>query len=264
MEFDLATAGLRLDIDGAVARVTLDRPARRNAMTPRMWRTLAHIGHTLPSAVRIVVFAGAGPSFSAGLDLSVLEGADEDARELVDAARSDTPQNRATLDSVIAACQAGYTWLRRPDIVSIAAVHGHALGAGFQLALACDLRILTEDATFSMRETSLGLVPDLTGTQPLVDLVGVPRAIELCLTARNVGAREAERLGLAEAVVSARDLSDTVDDLVAALLATPAGAAAATKELLRAAPGNTPEEQAAAERAAQVDRLLALFGREQR
>lgn len=262
MDFDPEAAGLRLAVTDSVARITLNRPDRRNAMTPRMWRALAHIGHTLPSTVRIVVFEGAGLSFSAGLDLSVLEGAGEDARELVAAARDDTPANRAALDALIASFQEGYTWLRRPDIVSIAAVHGHALGAGFQLALACDIRVLTHGATLSMREAALGLVPDLTGTKPLVDLVGVSRAIELCLTARNLGAGEAERLGLVEVVVAEEHLADTVDDLVAAVLATPADAATATKELLRAAVDNTLAEQAAAERAAQVDRLIALLGRE--
>ena len=72
-----------------------------------------------------------------------------------------------------------------PSIVSIAAVQGHAIGAGFQLALACDLRILADDAKLCMKEPALGLVPDLTGTKPLVDIVGLPRAIELCLTARH-------------------------------------------------------------------------------
>ena len=75
--------------------------------------------------------------------------------------------------------------------MSIAAVQGHAIGAGFQLALACDLRILADDAKLCMKEPALGLVPDLTGTKPLVDIVGLPRAIELCLTARTVAAEEA-------------------------------------------------------------------------
>ena len=101
----------------------------------------------------------------------------------------------------MAGYQAGYLWLRDPAIVSIAAVQGHAIGAGFQLALSCDLRILAEDAKLCMKEPALGLVPDLTGTKPLVDIVGLPRAIELCLTARTVTAAEALLLRLAELVV---------------------------------------------------------------
>ena len=155
----------------------------------------------------------------------------------------------------MASYQAGYLWLRDPSIVSIAAVQGHAIGAGFQLALACDLRILTEDAKLCMKEPALGLVPDLTGTKPLVDLVGLPRAIELCLTARTVGAAEAMLLGLAELVVPAAELEAAVADLVAALLAIDPAAARATKALLQQAPGNTLTGQVAAERRAQADLL---------
>ena len=136
----------------------------------------------------------------------------------------------------MAGYQAGYLWLRDPAIVSIAAVQGHAIGAGFQLALACDLRILAEDAKLCMKEPALGLVPDLTGTKPLVDIVGLPRAIELCLTARTVTATEALMLRLAELVVPPAELDAAVADLVAALLATDAAAARATKALLQHAP----------------------------
>jgi enoyl-CoA hydratase/carnithine racemase len=139
--------------------------------------------------------------------------------------------------------------------VSIAAVHGHAIGAGFQLALACDLRILTDDAKLCMKEPALGLVPDLTGTKPLVDIVGLPRAIELCLTARTVTAAEALLLRLAELVVPAAELDDAVEDLVAALLAVDPAAARATKALLQQAPANTLAEQAAAERRSQAELL---------
>ena len=85
-----------------------------------------------------------------------------------------------------------FSWLRRPDLVSIAAVRGHAIGAGFQLALACDLRVLTEDAQFTMAEVALGLVPDLGGTKRLVELVGYARALDICVTGRRVGAAEAD------------------------------------------------------------------------
>ena len=82
----------------------------------------------------------------------------------------------------------------------MAAVRGHALGAGFQLALACDLRVLADDARLCMKEPALGLVPDLAGTKPLVNIVGLPRALEMCLT-RTVGAAEARELRLAKIVV---------------------------------------------------------------
>jgi enoyl-CoA hydratase/carnithine racemase len=146
--------------------------------------------------------------------------------------------------------------------VSVAAVQGHAIGAGFQLALSCDLRILAEDAKLCMKEPALGLVPDLTGTKPLVDIVGLPRAIELCLTARTVSAAEAAQLRLAELVVPAADLDAAVADLTAALLATDAAAARATKRLLTQAGANTLEQQAAAERQAQTALLRARLARQ--
>jgi len=215
-----------------------------------MWHGLARIGAELPDEVRVVVVKGLGPSFCAGIDLRMFSAEGVPGEE-----RNPSPADPG-FDESIASFQAGYTWLRNPAIVSIAAVQGHAIGAGFQLALSCDLRIITDDAKFCMKEPALGLVPDLTGTKPLVDIVGLPRAIELCLTARTVDAKEAADLRLAELVVPAADLDGAVSDLVAALLSTDAAAARATKALLAQAQGNTLEQQAAAERAAQA-RLLA-------
>ena len=223
-------------------------------MTPGMWHGLAQIGAELPDEIRVVVVKGQGPSFCAGIDLRMFT-----AEGVPGEARNPSPADPG-FDESIASYQAGYTWLRNPAIVSIAAVQGHAIGAGFQLALSCDLRIITEDARFCMKEPAVGLVPDLTGTKPLVDIVGLPRAIELCLTARTVDAREAADLRLAELVVPAADLDGAVSDLVAALLATDAAAARATKALLAQAAGNTLDQQAAAERAAQA-RLLAARAR---
>ncbi len=250
---ELEASGLAVDVDDAVATVTLSRPQRRNAMSPSMWRGLATIGRQLPAAVRVVVVRGAGPSFCAGIDLRMFSPEGIPGEESLGAADSG-------FEEQIAAWQQGFTWLRDPRIVSVAAVHGHAIGAGFQLALACDLRILADDARLCMKEPALGLVPDLTGTKPLVDIVGLPRAIELCLTARTVLAAEASELRLAELVVPAAELDRAVADLVAALLATDAAASRATKELLVQASGHTPGQQAAAERRAQAILLRARLG----
>ncbi|WAE75439.1 enoyl-CoA hydratase/isomerase family protein [Streptomonospora nanhaiensis] len=259
-EAELTRAGLGLAVEGPVARITISRPERRNAMTGRTWTTLAHIGHTLPADVRIVVIAGEGDIFSAGIDLGMFTPEGVDGERSMVGGILDGSSTGADVEEYIAGLQEGFLWLRRPDLVTVAAVRGHAIGAGFQLALSCDLRILADDAKFCMKEPALGLVPDLTGTKPLVDIVGVHRAVEICLTARRVGAQEARELGLAELVVPADELPGAVDDVVAALLATNAEAAAATKALLRQAAGNTLEEQAAAERRAQVARLTALAG----
>lgn len=238
-----------------MATVTLARPERRNAMTAAMWHGLARIGAALPEQIRAVVIRGAGPSFCAGIDLRMFSADGIPGEE-----RNPVPADPGFEDS-IAGFQAGYTWLRNPAFVSIAAVQGHAIGAGFQLALSCDLRVLAEDAKFCMKEPALGLVPDLTGTKPLVDIVGLPRAIELCLTARTVDAREAAELRLAELVVPAAELDGAVADLVAALLSADAAAARATKALLSQAPGHTLDQQAAAERAAQAALLSAKLTR---
>ncbi|MGH3241950.1 MAG: enoyl-CoA hydratase/isomerase family protein [Spirillospora sp.] len=250
----LDEAGLALEIDGPVATITLNRPERRNSLTFATWRALAAIGRSLsigPDGVRVVVVRGAGPSFSAGIDLEMFSGRGGGVPDGSDAEAA---------DRFIAELQSGYTWLRRPDIVSVAAVHGHAIGAGFQLALSCDIRVVADDATFCMKEPALGLVPDLTGTKPLVEIVGVGRALELCLTARTVLADEAARIGLAEILVPRDGLDAAVRDLTGALLAVNPGAAAATKRLLWQAAGNTLEQQSAAERHEQTGRLRALSG----
>jgi enoyl-CoA hydratase/carnithine racemase len=251
----LDAGGLALDVTGLVATITLNRPETRNAQSPATWQALRIIGASLDPGVRVVVVTGAGDTFSSGLD----------RRMLSHESRPGEPGLMHLLDmpdpemaESIATWQEGFTWLRRPEIVSVAAVRGPAVGAGFQLALACDLRVLAEDARFSMRETILGLVPDLTGTKPLVDLVGYSRALEICATTRWVTADEAREIGLATAVVGADELDDTVADLVAALTAPIYGAVSATKALLQSASHLDLEDQRLAEREAQVRRFREL------
>lgn len=161
---------------------------------------------------------------------------------------------------LLAEFQEAFSWLRRPDIISIAAVQGHAIGAGFQLALAADLRILADDAKLTMAEVSLGLVPDLGGTKRLVELVGYSRALEICVTGRRLGAAEAERMGLANAVVPRAELDRAVEELTAQILAAPRDAVIEVKALLRDAGDRRYAEQEAAEREAQVRRIRDLVG----
>ncbi|MCX5268835.1 enoyl-CoA hydratase/isomerase family protein [Streptomyces sp. NBC_00199] len=249
--------GVRLTVDDTLATVTLANPAKRNAQSPAMWRALAEAGRLMPGSVRVVVLRGEGKSFSAGLDRQMFtpEGI-EGEPSFIDLARGDD----AELDAAIAGFQEGFTWWRRNDVVSIAAVQGHAIGAGFQLALACDLRVVADDVQFAMRETSLGLVPDLTGTHPLVSLVGYGRAVEICLTGRFVHAEEAVSTGLANIAVPVQDLDATVRELATAILAAPREAVIETKALLRGAGDRTYDAQRAAERAAQARRLRDMAG----
>jgi enoyl-CoA hydratase/carnithine racemase len=247
---------VRTSQDGAVLTVTLDRPDQLNAQTPVTWSVLAEIGASLPDEVRIVVVRGAGRAFSAGLDRSLFNPDPGVENGLGEVGRM--PEEEA--QERIREFQAGFRWLRSPGIVSIAAVQGHCIGAGAQLALACDLRVFTEDAALRLPEVTLGLVPDLTGTSTLVELVGYSRALEMCLTGRAVKSAEARMIGLANLVVDAADLDATVADLIAALTAPPIGASRATAALVRSAVRNSPAEQDAAERAAQVRQLRELVG----
>ncbi|MEV7216128.1 enoyl-CoA hydratase/isomerase family protein [Kitasatospora cineracea] len=251
-------AGVRLDLDGELATVTLCDPTRRNAQTPAMWRALAAVGRALPGTVRVVLLRGEGSSFSAGLDRAMFtpEGIPGETGFLQLAAAPD-----AELDATIAFYQEAFTWWRRTDLVTVAAVQGHAVGAGFQLALACDLRVVAEDVQFAMKETSLGLVPDLGGTKPLTELVGYARALEICATGRRIGADEAVATGLANLAVPADDLPAAAADLAAALLAAPRNAVIETKSLLRGAIDRSYDQQRAAERESQARRLRDLAGR---
>jgi enoyl-CoA hydratase/carnithine racemase len=252
---ELAEVGLRYDVEGAVATITLDRPDVRNAQTPSMWRALARLGEEIGDDVRVVVVRGAGQSFSAGLDRAMLTPGGGDGQETVAGLLAlDDEQVSATIDDY----QRGFTFLRDPRFVSIAAVQGHAVGAGFQLALSCDLRVVADDAQFCMKESALGLVPDLTGTKPLVESVGYARALEICVTARMVGADEAVAIGLAAIAVPADQLDATVADLAAALTAPLPGAVSETKALLLAASSRSLEEQRRHEREAQVRRFREL------
>ena len=236
---ELRSAGLVYEVTGEVAVVTLDRPEVRNAQTPAMGRALAAIGEQVADDVRVVVVRGSGQTFSAGLDRAMLD--PSGAGDGVETVAGLLAMSDEDASAAIEQFQRGFTWLRDPRFVSVAVVQGYAIGAGFQLALSCDLRVLAEDAQLCMKESALGLVPDLTGTQPLVDVVGYARALEICATARMVSAEEAMAIGLA-----------------AALTAALPGAVRETKELLLAASSRTLDEQRRFEREAQVRRFREL------
>ena len=246
-------AGLHAEIDGTVLTVTLARPERLNCQSPAMWEELSRLRRELPGTVRVAVLRGEGRAFSAGLDRELVSGAEGGILAL-----ARLPEAQATAS--IARWQDAFDWSSRADLVSIAAVQGHAIGGGFQLALGADVRIVADDVQFCMAEPTLGIVPDLGGTKRLVDLVGRSRAIEICLTGRRVGAEEALRVGLASHVVPRAELDAAVDATVRAILAVDRHAAAETKALLAAAPGRSQADQQRAEREAQYRRLQALTG----
>ncbi len=247
-------SGVRLIRDGPVATVTLCRPDVLNAQTPATWSELTSLSREMTGDVRVVIVRGEGRAFSAGLDLSVVRGSDDSSfAQLVQLSA------QASADR-IAEFQSAFTWLRNPAMLTVAAVQGHAIGAGFQLALACDLRVLADDAQLSMAEVTLGLVPDLGGTKRLVELVGYSRALEICVTGRRIGAAEADRIGLATAVVPSAELDAAVADLTTAVLAADPRAVAEIKALVAGAADRSYGDQDRAEREAQVRRLRTLAG----
>ena len=175
----------------------------------------------------------------------------------------------AEFDALIATFQQAFSWWRRCPVVTVAAVGGHAVGAGFQLALGCDLIVVADDVRFAMKEPSLGLVPDLAGTLPLVAAVGYSRALELVVSGRWVEAEEAVRIGLALKSVPRADLDDAAREVARSCATALPGAVAATKSLLADAVlapstwAQAHDAQMAAERSAQVIRireLAAMFG----
>jgi enoyl-CoA hydratase/carnithine racemase len=251
-----AAAGFRiaLSADGAVATITLNQPQLRNAQNPVTWTSLLASVNALPGTVRVLAVTGEGPSFSAGLDRRMLrpEGI-EGVPALAELAGPDGPAR-------IAGYQQAFAALARPNLVSVALVQGHAVGAGFQLALACDVRIAAADAKFSMAEVSLGLVPDLGGTKRLVELVGYSRAAVICLTGSRVDAAEAERIGLVSMVVPNEALTVAGQQFIDRILSLPREAIIEIKALLLQAADRSQPEQEQAEREAQHRQLRLAAG----
>lgn len=251
----LAEGNVRVEAEAGVVVVTLDRPEARNAQTPATWAALAAVGDAVArSDTRVVVLRGEGSAFSAGLDRRMFtpEGIPGQASLPAMAAMDD-----AALESRIAEFQRAFLWQRHVGALTVAAVQGPAVGAGFQLALACDLLLASPSASFAMRETSYGLVPDLAGTGPLVRSIGYARAVEICATGRTVSAEEGYRLGFVTRVVE--DLDAAVAELAAAVAGTPPGAVSALLPLLATAEVADRQSQAVHERRAQVERLRALL-----
>jgi enoyl-CoA hydratase/carnithine racemase len=183
-------------ITHGIADVRLARPEKRNALDGPMFAGLITAGERLKyeSGVRAVVLSGDGPDFCAGLDLCSFQEMRVGGRPGV---RVDLPPGRGPARA--AGQRAAHVWTEIPVPV-IAAVTGNALGGGLQIALGADIRIVAPDAKLSVLEIRWGLVPDMTGTQLLPELVGRDVAKELTFSGRVVRAAEAVALGLATRV----------------------------------------------------------------
>jgi enoyl-CoA hydratase/carnithine racemase len=196
---------VRVEVAGRVATVTLDRPEALNAISTELALELAAAFEPLATdpGVRAVVLTGAGGrAFCVGADLKQRAGFDDHGwfvqRE---------------------AFRRGFAAVRRCPLPTVAAVAGFALGGGTELALACDLLVASDDATFGLPEVRLGLVPAGGGTQLLARRVGRSAARDLVLTGRRVGAAEALALGLCDRVVPAAEVLAAATGLAAEIAA---------------------------------------------
>ena len=205
-------------MDGHVALCRLDRPEARNALSPELMDELARAveGFDADPEVRCLVIAGSDEVFASGADIRALR-----ERSFEEALRHPA----AAFWRRLAACKTPI----------VAAVSGWALGGGCELALICDLIVASETAEFGQPEITLGIIPGGGGTQRLARVVGKQRAMDLVLTGRRIGAREAERLGLVNEVTGAGEWLERALELAHRVAARPPIAARLAKQAVLAA-----------------------------
>jgi enoyl-CoA hydratase/carnithine racemase len=206
-----ADGGLTLTIDGEVATLAFDRPAKRNAITLAMWRALPDACAAFAASdAKVLVVTGRGGCFAAGADIGEFE------------AVYATPQSAADYNAAVAGAVGAIAALDKPVL---AAIEGACVGGGLAIALACDLRIAAPNARLAITPAKLGLTYSLEDTKRLVDAVGASAARDILFTGRLVGAEEALRLGLADVIEA---------DLPAAVAAKAAEISAASQRSVRA------------------------------
>lgn len=230
--------------DGPIHRITLNVPARRNALTPGIAKGLAQEIEQIEETgqARVILLSGAGGHFSAGLDLHWL-------RSLGDSPSiSDLQHGLADFQSAVLA-------IVRCPIPVLAVVQGTAAGFGFDLALACDMRLAGSSATFTSAFAKIGLVPDGGSTFTLPRLVGVGRALRLLMTGETLDAQAALSIGLVEEVIDDSELESGVRRSVNALLEASGSSIRTIKRLSRAQEVGALEQAMSSEGAAQLQAL---------
>lgn len=233
-----------LERTGIVARVWLDRPQVMNAFDDELIAQLeaAVQGATSDPAIRVVVVGGRGKAFSAGADLDWM-------RRAAAYSGAENRSDAARLASMLRT-------LREAPKVTVARVHGPAMGGGLGLLSACDLALAVKSVSFAFTEVKLGLVPAVISPH-VMERIGPGRARELFLTARKFDAQEALRLGLLDRVVDDEAALDAaVAELVEQVRAAAPGAIGAAKQLIRAVL-TTPRDQIDAWTAGEIARLRA-------
>lgn len=212
---------IRYATEDAVAVIRMNRVERRNAFTPEMLAELndAFRHAEQDSTVRAIVLTGEGPTFSAGQDLSIFTGAVDAAnvREAIKTYYKPLIVRMVTMPKII-----------------IGAINGGAAGAGASLALACDLRIMAEDAYILQAFSNIGLVPDAGSTWFMARMVGYSRALQLCIEAERILAPRCLQLGLCNEVVAGSFLMHKAMAWVQTLAARPTKALGWTKQAINA------------------------------
>lgn len=235
-----------LSVDGHVAHVRLNRPDKRNGLDPALFQALVEVGRRLRTepGVRAVVLAGEGPAFCAGLDFQAFLQT-PNAKELLLERPADRPANLAQ--------EVAWIW-REVPVPVIAAIHGACFGGGLQIALGADLRLCTPDAKLCVMEIEYGLVPDMSGSVTLLELLPLDVAKELTFTGRVIDGNEAKQLGLVTRVVD--DPLAAATELARAIATRSPDAIRGSKALLDRAPRLSVREAFALESELQV----ALLG----
>jgi len=234
LEDAVAYQHLLLDFDGNIARVTLNQPDSLNAMSPEMGHEMRQVVDELNQrdAVRVVVFRGAGRAFSAGGNLDRLE---EEARSARGEKGGQGIGGGRSFYSL-------YLSIRDLKMPSIAAINGHAIGAGLCFALGCDLRVVHQRAKLGMTFVRLGIHPGMAATWNLPRLVGPAMAAELLFTGRLVMAEEAVRIGLANRSADGDQFDAVVNELAQQICGSAPIAVRSVKETLRGTFDRTIEE----------------------
>lgn len=240
MEF--ASEVISLEVSGHVATLWLDRPEARNAMGHALWHDLPRAAHALAAdtSIRALVVAARGPHFTVGLDLKemgqalVHSGAD---------AASRAASSAATYDSV-RAMQDAVTSVGDLPFPVIAAVHGYCIGGGVDLISACDVRLASGDAMFSVREAKVAIVADLGSLQRLPRIIGAGHVAELAFTGKDINAERAAQIGLVNSVhgQGAEDVLAAAYELAHEIAANSPLAVRGTKAVLAANDGHTVHE----------------------
>ncbi|MEA1961820.1 MAG: enoyl-CoA hydratase/isomerase family protein [Bacillota bacterium] len=209
----------RLDFDGQIATVTLNRPDRMNTMGAGPWEEINLVQDAIEANrdVRVVIIKAEGPNFSVGIDLNDLAGVDAQY-----------------VNDNINHLQRTYTRWQEMNPVVIAAVHGLCYGAAFEMLCACDIRVASEDAHFGIQEVRFGLSPDMGGTQRLPRLIGTGQAKRLILACEEIDAKEAREIGFVEIVVPREELYARVEKLARRIVDRPPWAVRFGKKAINA------------------------------